>query len=134
VTERRRSAVPARPRGPARTMNAPEIGFYRLRLTKGAVDVAARIHRTCACTVHGGEANAEHAWRDGCDRFPPLRGEIDGQPCDPNRIWESKFERIPEAEFLFLRDDAKWCRDHAPETPQANPEKPIDLLTVESPF
>lgn len=121
-------------RGFARTMNQPEIGFYKMRLTKGGVEVAARIHRPCCCTVHGGDANAEHAWRDGCDRFPPLRGEADGRPRDPVNIWHSRIERIDEAEFLFLRDDAKWCRENAPAEPRANPDQPIDIRTLPPAF
>lgn len=121
-------------RGFARTMNEPQPGLYRMRLVKGGPLVAARIHRPCCCTVNGGEANAEHPWRDDCDRFPPLRGEVDGRPRDAISVWHSRIERITEAEFRFLRDASAWDRKHAPDAPGANPDKPVDLLSAPTLF
>lgn len=130
----RRSTGPARSRGPARIVGAPEIGFYRMKLVKDGPLMAARIWRPCSCTVTGGDAQLEHPWQEACDRFPRLVGEIDGRRVDPDRIWESKSEPIDEAEFKFLRDDAKWCRENAPAEPRANPDQPIDLLSAPIPF
>lgn len=121
-------------RGFARTMNEPQPGLYRMRLVKGGPWVAARIHRTCHCTVNGGDASDAHEWRDGCDRFPALQGEVDGRSRDPVSIWHSRIERIDEAEYRFLTDAAAWDRKHAPEAPGANPDKPIDPLTTPTLF
>ena len=70
-------------------MNAPRIidqeqpGFYQLRLVKNGAYVAARIFRECHCTVNGGADCAAHDWCESCDRFPPLRAEIDGEDAVP---------------------------------------------------
>lgn len=120
-------------------MNAPRIidqeqpGFYQLRLVKNGAYVAARIFRECHCTVNGGADCAAHDWCESCDRFPPLRAEIDGEDAEPQRVWISG-RPIPEAEYRFLIADAAHCRAHLPSDPKANPRKAVDFHSMPLPF
>jgi hypothetical protein len=42
-------------------------------------------------------------------------------------------EPIDQSEYRFLVASAEWARKHAPESPKANPRKPVDFLTY-TPF
>lgn len=107
----------------------PQPGFFRLRLVKGGPFVPSRIWRGCCCTVNGGYTNAQHRWRDTCDRYPPLQGEINGSPADPQRIWDSGWP-ITNPEFDHLTAVRNWAETHAPAAPEANPRRRIDLHTM----
>ena len=99
---------------------------------KGRVYVVARIHRPCHCTVNGGDENASHPWCDTCDRYPQLVAEIDGSPAGVDLVWSSG-EEIDEHEYLYRRAVAVWARQHAPDSPEANPRQPINFNTLPPP-
>jgi len=123
----------------ARRIDQSEPGYYQFALVKDGPMVAAQISRTCHCTVNGTDENIAHAWRDTCDRYPAgLLAIIDGEESDPNRelkrwyhetdverIWLHG-EKIDEATYRWMIDDAAWCRRNAPNDPKANPWKPIE--------
>ena len=112
-------------------INTPLPGYYKTRLVKGGPYVPARIFRTCCCTVNGGEENAEHPWRPSCDRFPPLRGEINGEERNPFDIWSRLAKHpITKADFHFMTDTRKWAEAHSPLMPEADPRRSIDLNTI----
>jgi hypothetical protein len=50
---------------------------------------------------------------------------IDGKPCDALAPPGWPWKKITEEEWRFLTDDAKWARDHAPDSPKANPTRPV---------
>jgi hypothetical protein len=105
-------------------ISRPEPGFYRMKRVKGGVWVPVRVWRPCRCTI-GGEA--EHEWSDACDRHPPLRALIDGhEDADPLPLW-TWLHPITEAEYWFLVEDHAWARANAPELPEADPQRPVDL-------
>lgn len=116
-------------------IDRPESGFYRTRLVKDGAWVAARIWRPCSCTVNGGDSQAEHDWRDTCDRYPRLRCEVDGKDRDPVLAWPSLAGRaISESEFQYLNDTADWARKYAPTDPAATPGRAINLGEMPSLF
>jgi len=116
-------------------IDVPETGFYWTRLVKGGPRVAARVWRPCACTVNGGDDQAEHDWHQSCDRCPRLRCEVDGKDRDPVLTWPSLAGRsIPESEYRYLRDTAEWERAYAPHSPAAQPREPVDLAKMPSLF
>lgn len=105
---------PRRNQAPRR-VDQPEAGLFKTRITRGGPWVAAEIR----C-------------EDG--RWCAL---IDGVAQEPNhtdpalaegvfRIWHYG-ERISDSEHAFLLERARWARIHAPDSPEANPERPINL-------
>lgn len=117
----------------SRAIAAPEPCLRQMRLVRGGAWVAARIHRTCHCTIGGGDLDKPHPWRGTCDRYPPLEAEIDGKPAGVDRVWTAG-EDIDEAEYRFLIDDRAHARQHRPDSPEANPRQPIDFDTMAPPF
>jgi len=113
----------------SRRIDQPQPGYFTLRLVKGGPFVPARIHRTCHCTVNGGDDNAAHDWRESCDRYPFLAGEIDGKPANVDRIWTSG-QPISRDIYDYLIDLGEWARTYDPEAPEARPEKPVNLRNV----
>ena len=109
-----------------RQINRPEPGHYRQRLTRGGPWVAALIFRPCP--IEWAPETLQ-----GIDRWYALEAEIDGRSVPVHAVWTSA-ERVSMAEYLFLRDDRRWAREHAPEAPEANPRKRIDYDTLPPPF
>ena len=121
--------------GPRHRIDRPVEGFYRTRLVKGGPWVAARIFRTCCCTIGGGDMNVIHDWTPDCDRFPRLRCEVAGRERDAAEAWPSLLGNpIPESEWRYLRDGAEWDRRFNPVSPHARPTEPIDLNRMPSLF
>lgn len=109
-----------------RAIERPETGYFVTRLVRGGPEVPARIWRPCACTVNGGDDQQCHDWRDTCDRYPHLQGEIDGTYADLWRVWTGG-RRTTESHWRYMTDVARWAETHAPQDPTANPKQPIDL-------
>ncbi len=109
-----------------RAIASPEPGFFRMKLTRGGIFVAAIIWRPCRI-----ESNPETF--QAVDRWPHLEAEIDGKPADVDRVWTSG-RRIPIAEYQFLKADRAWAREWAPQSPEANPRVAIDFDTLTPPF
>ncbi len=108
-----------------RAIGTPEPGFFRMKLTRGGIWVAAVIYRPCRIEF-------EPETFQAVDRHYHLEAEIDGQPADVDRVWTSG-RRVDMAEYLFLKDDRAWARQHAPHLPEANPRKPVDFNTLPPP-
>ena len=114
-------------------IDIPKPCFRQVKEVKDGVFVPARIHRTCHCTINGGDESAAHPWRDSCDRYPHLLAEINGRPTGVDWIWNSG-EEIDEAEYHYRMAVFEHDRRHRPDSPEANPSQPIDLLTLTPPF
>lgn len=116
-----------------RRVDQPQAGLYAVRMRKGAVEVAARITYEPLRDPETGEK---------LDRSYYFAAEINGEPDpdpqpEPNdRVWRVyEFgRRIERAEYDFLLADRAWAAEHAPELPEADPTKPIDLLKTPVPF
>lgn len=104
----------------ARIITAPEPGFFKMRLGRGAPFVAARIYRPCPiefCLFSPFQA---------LDRHYPLAAEIDGTPSTVDSVW--LYGRpIPWREFEFLNHRGRWARAHAPDHPAARPREAVNL-------
>ena len=109
-----------------RAIASPEPCFRRLKQTRGGPWVAAIIWRPCPIEAHPETFQA-------VDRHYQLEAEIDGKPAGVDRVWTSG-ERITSAEYLFLKADRAWAREHAPLSPEANPRQAIDFNTLQPPF
>ncbi len=116
-----------------RRIDAPVPGYFVLRLVSGGAQVAGRIHRTCCCTVNGGDAQDAHPWDGTCDRYPRMEAEINGRPAEVDRVWTSG-QDIDEAEYNYLIADREHARRHRPDSPEANPHQAIDFNVLQPPF
>jgi hypothetical protein len=113
-----------------RDVGEPQVGFYRMRAVKGGRFVGARIYIDVIDDPDFPE--------NEMDRSPMWHGEINGvvdpdpSPAPTEAVWRihEHGERVDEAEFLFLRADADWQREHTDD----EPERPIDWLTIKPPF
>jgi len=114
---------------PHNALAPPEPGYFRLRLVKNGPFVAARISRTCHCTINGGPTNEAHDWQETCDRYPQLFAEINGEKREVYRVWEWG-EMIEKSTFDYLTHSADWDRQYAPGSPAANPTKAIDITKM----
>lgn len=99
--------------------------WYKRRLVKGGAWVA------CDLTIIGqrdalGSLLADErliACTDG-EESDASDGRVPGWPWTP----------ITQEEHRFLSEDATWCRNHAPHTPQANPTRRLTLADAPLPF
>ena len=122
--------IPQSPRALAK----PEPGFYRVRLIRGGPWVAARIS-------YGPPPDPETG--EPLDRSWFWTVEIDGQLyADPSPSWRRAGvdrvwlfgEKITEAEYDYLLAMRHHAVTHEPALPAAQPDKPVDLLRVPTPF
>ncbi len=114
-----------------RPLNSPRPGFFTDKLVKHGPLVAARIHRPCNCSINGdGDEWSSHPWQESCDRFPHLVAEIDGNVEDDlERVWMWGKE-IDEADYQYRLSSAAWDTQYDPDSPGANPGKPIDTMSI----
>lgn len=105
----------------------PEPGFYRLRLRKGAMFSAVRIWSGPPIDPATGEEVPERGVR--------LQASINAEPVPLERVWPQCAKNpITEAEHDHILRTQDWGRTHAPDSPQADPRRPVDLLTAPLPF
>lgn len=98
-----------------RRVDQPEPGLFKMRLVARGPFVAAEIHRQddgrwCA-TINGAVAEAH---------LDPAQAE------GVFRVWHYG-HRIDASEHAFLVERAAWARIHDPDSPEANPERPINI-------
>lgn len=91
-------------------------GFYKMSLAKGAPDVGAIIFLPCPMDPFYGFP---------MDRPRHLCAMINGREVDVWQIGTRAAERITQAEYEYLIADRAWAKQHAPDTPEANPYKAI---------
>lgn len=95
-------------------------GYFVTTLGKGCPEVPARL------------------WRDEVrDEVGDLMQDIvyhaaiDTDEVDPTSPERWPWTRIPEDRWKFLTELAAWSRAHDPDSPAANPRRPIKQSTIE---
>jgi hypothetical protein len=69
------------------------------------------------------------------DRGWRYQATANGQPIDLDFVWpRAGREPITAAEAAYLADLQTWARKNAPNSPQADPRKKIDLLDSSTPL
>ena len=111
---------------------SPEPCFRQVKEVKDGVFVPSRIHRTCHCTIGGGDENSPHAWRDTCDRYPHLVAEIDGASASVEKVWTAR-EEIEQHEFDYLTALSRHIAENEPNAYDADPYQAVDFGTLPPP-
>lgn len=107
-----------------RRIDQPRPGAWLVRLVRGGPLVPARIFW---CDHEPGEPDNK------LDQ-PFLDAEINGKRVDPLKLWEMRGRAVPLNEIAYRDALRKWAQENAPDDPAANPDQPIDHLTVKPPF
>ena len=104
----------------------PVAGFYRRRLRSGGVYVGIRIwHGPPHDPVTGEELDRSWRWQ----------AEANGKPIDLERVWpKCAGDPIGPAEHAYLVAQQRWGEAEAPDSPQANPTRRVDLLNAPIPL
>ena len=104
-------------------ISEPEPGWYRAKLTRGAVFVPVLVYRPCPIDPDYGYP---------LDRWRALRCLVDGEEvssAELDRLWPYVWP-IPESEYVFLVGLHEWARRHAPYLPEANTRTAVDLASM----
>ena len=114
----------------SRPLSDPRPGYFKMRLVKGGPWVGAEIRHGPGVDPETG-APLDRAWLWEAIVAGRHVRQPAGDPLNAGvfRIWESGIE-ISEAEYRYLIADAEWCAKHAPEEPQATPEKRVSLVDL----
>lgn len=112
----------------------PRPGYYALRLVKDGPFVAAMITHAPTLDPETGEP---------MDRSPLWSAFIDGELVEEpspdwvaagvGRIWHAG-ERVSQEDYDYRLALAAWAREHAPNSPEANPFKPVDYNLMDPVF
>lgn len=104
----------------------PTAGWYKFRLVRGGHPVAVRIwHGPPHCPDTGEEMDRSHRWQ----------ASANGRQIEVDRVWPAcGRDPIDEAEAQHLIGLETWGRANAPDGPQANPHRPVDLLSAATPL
>lgn len=103
----------------------PQPGFYKRKLVKGGVFVAARIWVEQDIDPVTGELVAD-------ERFCC---EVDGKTADAFEQWDRLADHpITEAEFDLMRRRKQWATAHRPDHPIASPRAAVDWNASPIPF
>jgi 5'-3' exonuclease len=101
----------------------PQAGFFETTLVKGGPRVQARIWREAEL-----DADGEPTGMD------VLRCEIAGKPRDPFAEWvRLSMKPIKRSEYRYQEAMVAYDRTYRPDSPRANPARPIDLLKQPAP-
>jgi len=102
----------------------PQSGYFQRKLVRGGPFVPARIWREP-------HIDAETGQPSGMD---VLRCEVGGKVRDPFAEWTRlSMTPIKKSDFEFGKADAAHAKKWRPDSPAANPGKPIDLLSQPKP-
>lgn len=106
--------------------DTPVPGYYRMRLRSGGVLVGIRIWWGQPLDPIDGTP---------LDRSLRWNATANGRPIDLERAWpKCAADPITEAEAAYLATVQEWGEKHAPDSPQANPQRRINPLTAPTPF
>lgn len=101
--------------------DVPEAGFYRMRLRSGGALVGVHIWFGVPLEPWTGEE---------MDRAPRWNATINGRWAEVGDVWpRCAGEPVTEAECGYLAGVERWARQHAPDSPLADPRRRIDPLT-----
>jgi hypothetical protein len=102
--------------------DVPIAGYYRFKLVSGGHPVAVHIWHGPPHDPDTGE-EMDRGWR--------WQATVNDKPVDLDRVWPKCAEdKIDEAEAKYLTGLQEWAEKHAPNSPQANPNQRINLLTA----
>lgn len=88
-------------------------GYYAKKLVRGGVEVPCRLWFV------------EDLDEDGCRIGDTIYyAEIGDDPCSPYEPDGWPWRRISEEQWRFMKDDAAWARQYAPDSPKAQPNRP----------
>lgn len=105
----------------------PKPGLYKIRLCRGGPWVAAELR-------YGPPSDPETG--KPLDRSPRWQTFINGrefgngptpESAGVYKVWPYGVE-IDEAEFRYLLGVSNWAKSHSPQSPEADPDKPVDFL------
>lgn len=104
----------------------PIAGLYRFKLVSGGVFVAVKIWWGAPLDpIDGTEL----------DRAPRWQATANSEQISLERVWpKCAAEPIDQAEADYLAKRKAWAERAAPDSPQADPRRRIDLLTAPLPF
>jgi hypothetical protein len=105
-------------------MDRPQVGYWRMRLTRGGPFVGACI-KWVQTTHEPGEPD------NRMERSPFLVALISDEVVSIDRVWLSRGEPISEAEYRYLCASVDYAMKHDPGAPEADPTKRIDLATAQ---
>ena len=94
-------------------IGTPATGFYRRRLVKAGPWVPVHL-----LAVHRPGKAPRLIGLQGLDTW------LSDAECLQAWTW---LQPIPEAEYRHMVRDAAWCRTWAPDAPEANPQRQLDL-------
>lgn len=98
----------------------PQCGYFKRRLVRDGPFVVARIWMHQETDADGDLIAPEE-----------LRCEVDGKEKDPVEAWTWLAGKpITREEYRHLDAVRTWARQHAPEQPEADPDKPVDWLNA----
>jgi 5'-3' exonuclease len=104
-----------------RVPEAPQCGYYRRQLKKGAAFVPARIWRTPEFDFVTEKPTGKEI----------VHCEVGGDLRDAFAEWPRlSANPITKFDFEFETADMKWAREHAPNHPKANPRKLVDITAL----
>lgn len=108
------------------SVETPTAGWYRYHLVKGGSPVAIKVwFGPPHDPVTGEELDRSYRWQASCN----------GELIDLSQVWPMcGRDPIDEAEARYLIGLQAWARQHAPNSPQADPRKKIDLLDPSTPL
>lgn len=106
--------------------DTPVAGYYRMRLRSGGALVGVRIwHGAPLDPVTGEVMDRSYRWQ----------ALANGAPIPLERVWpKCAAEPIALSEYQYLSSVQAWAKQHAPNSPQANPLIRINPLTAPTPF
>lgn len=112
--------------GQGYSAEAPTAGFYRFRLRHDGHPGGVRIWRGPQLDpIDGSELDRHHVWH----------ATFNGAPIDLDRVWpRCGRDPITEAEHEYYCKLQGWAECNAPDSPQADASRKIDLLTAPLPF
>jgi hypothetical protein len=118
-----------------RFIGHPEPGYYRLKLVRRGPWVPAVIWRPCPLVepiLYEMTPDPED-WCRPTERPRPLRGRIGDREADPFDIW-TRARTISAVEYHWRLGLHEWAVDNAPEQPEAQPRRRVDLTDQPSLF
>lgn len=119
----------------SRQVDRPEPGVWLIRVYKDGPLVPAAIFYPCPWIEPGRNVSDAHPndWGRPADRSRHLRGMVNGLPADPVRIWTSRNDQSDTMDYQVRVAIADWARIYDPESPEANPYKPIIKPIADAP-
>lgn len=97
-------------------LNRPEVGFYWIRRVRKGVKVPVEIGRYS-------------------DKFSAMICLVGGEPADIQATWEwCAGNPISRADYNHMMATKEWAEEYAPEQPEANPFRPIDISKLPPAF